>query len=115
MSTRLNAPNPTQEYQIAVTASASTAQLMALPDTSGPARVELEARGDTVIFCFGGSGVAASATKTGNALTAPNFSVAQNAIIEYDVEGLSQNYVSVISNDGQATGTAIVRVCAVRK
>lgn len=115
MAQRLNIQNPYQEYQIPVTSSASAAQLIAFPDTSGLARIEVEARGDTVVFCFGNSSVAASAAKTGNALTSPNFSVAAGAILDYDIELLSQNYVSVISNDGLSIGTAVVRVCAVRK
>lgn len=115
MAIRQHESNPYKEYQIPCGASASAAQALAVKDTNGPVRVELEARGDNIIFKFGGTSVSASATLTSNALSDGNFSVQQGAIVQYDIAGQSQANVSIISNTGGSAGTGIVRLCAVNK
>jgi hypothetical protein len=107
-----------QEYQIANITSASTAQLLAFQNV-GPNQTPdqtqiliLEARGDNVVFNFGGSGVVASKTVTNNALPAGNFSIAEGAIFGCTVNGTTQNYVSCITES--SGGTGIVRLGTLR-
>lgn len=104
-----------KEYQIGSINSASEAQQLAFQNLSsfdgGVAQQQiiiLEARGDNVIFKFGGSGVTADKTVTGNALADGNFSIAEGAIFGCTVNGQSQNYVSCISES--SGGTAIIRL-----
>lgn len=107
-----------QEYQISNITSASTSQLLAF-QTIGPNQsadqsqiLILEARGDNVVFCFGGSTVKASTTVSSNALAPGNFSVAQGAIFGTTVNGQAQNYVSCITES--SGGTGIVRLGTLR-
>ena len=107
-----------QEYQIALSSSsASSAQLLAflvsLQTQVADANqvVILEARGDNIIFNFGGSSVTASKTLTGNVLPAGNFSVPQGTIFSTVINSLTQSYVSAIAESGgSATTFAIVRL-----
>lgn len=107
-----------QEYQIALASgTASSAQLLAFqvnPNTNvaDPSQVIiLEARGDNIVFNFGGSSVVASKTLTGNVLVAGNFSIAQGAIFGTVVNGAVQNYVSAqAEGSGSASTFAIVRL-----
>lgn len=107
-----------QEYQIALSgASASSAQLLAfltdLQSNLVPVTqvVILEARGDNVIFNFGGSSVTASKTLTSNALPLGNFSIPQGAVFGAAINGQAQNYVSCIAEGGgSATTFGIIRL-----
>lgn len=106
-----------REYRISASGSASTAQQMKLlsdnltGNTLQMVRVILEARSTNIIFAFGNSSVAASATVTSNVLPDGNIGVPSGALIALDINGLTQNYVSVIAES--STGTGIVRVMAV--
>lgn len=105
-----------REYQISSQSNSapSAAQLMALPDINGNVRLLLRAKGDDIVFNFGGSGVVASNTLSGNKLVDGNFTVAAGEVDEIDISGQSQAYVSVM-NTAQASGaTAYIRVCAVQ-
>lgn len=102
-----------QEYQIAATTAASTAQLLALiKSASGLFSVNtvvLEARGAAITFLFGAtSATTASATVTSNALPTGNFSLATGAVLEIDINALTQSYVSVITATG--SGTAVIKL-----
>lgn len=107
-----------QEYQIALTdTSVSTALALAFQNNSAsgapdPSQVViLEARGDNVVFKFGGSGVAANRTLSSNALAAGNFSIAQGAIFGTAINGQTQNFVSCQSEGaGSATTFGIIRL-----
>lgn len=107
---------PYQEYQIPITSTASSALLLAFPNGgAGFNRVEMEARGDACVIKFGNSTVAASATLTSLALPVGNFSLASYDTYECDIDSRSQNYVSIISDDGMTISGAVLvlRVCAV--
>lgn len=108
-----------QEYQITNISSASAALQLAFQNTQQigsnidqAQRVILEARGDNVIFNFGGSAVAASKTITSSALPAGNFSVAQGAIFGVTLNGLTQNFVSCITQT--SGGTGIIRLGTIK-
>lgn len=109
---------PYQEYEIPITSTPSTAQLLALKDLTGVNTVEYEAKGDDAVICFGStSAVVASGTVAANALTAPNFSLTAGAIEQSEVQGQSQKYVSVVSRTGLNVANAIlvVRLCQAQK
>lgn len=107
-----------KEYQIALTTgSASTAQLLAFLADLQTGLVQqtqvviLEARGDSVIFKFGGSTVTADKTITSNALADGNFSIAQGAIFGAVINGQTSPYVSCIAEGaGSASTFGIIRL-----
>ncbi len=107
-----------KEYQIGNIGSASAAQLLAFQTSQTKSTVSeqqvviLEARGDNVVFKFGGSSVAADKGVTSNALADGNFSIAEGAIFGTTVNGSTQNYVSCISET--SGGTGIIRLGTVR-
>ncbi len=107
-----------QEYQITNISIASAAQLLAFQgvgNNNTPDQQQiliLEARGDNVVFNFGGSGVVASTTITNNALPPGNFSVAEGAIFGCTVNGQTQNYASCITES--SGGTGIIRLGTLR-
>lgn len=107
-----------KEYQITNIGSASVGQLLAFQIEQPTGNVEtqqvviLEARGDSVVFKFGGSSVTADKGVTNNALVDGNFSVAQGAIFGVTINGKSQNYVSCITEN--SGGTGIIRLGTMR-
>ena len=107
--------NIVREYQQGAQSNtaASTAILMSLPGGAyGVCRLLLRAKGDDIVFNFGGVGVAASNTVTSNKLVDGNFTVANGEVDSIDINVTSQSYFSVI-NVAQASGaTAYIRVCA---
>ena len=95
-----------QQYKIAVTGTASTAQIISLEGLS--LRDGLQARiftkGTDMTFKFGGSSVVADATATSNKLVARNVTQASGNTELYALsEGMT--HVSVISEDETSTGT----------
>ncbi len=107
-----------KEYQIGNIGSASSPQLLAFQVNQQNSTVNqqqvviLEARGDNVVFKFGGSSVVADKTVTSNALADGNFSIAEGAIFGSTINGQMQNYVSCISES--SGGTGIVRLGTLR-
>lgn len=108
-----------KEYQITNISSASSPQLLAFQQTGSLADnisqsqiLILEARGDNVVFKFGGSSIVADKTITANALADGNFSIAEGAIFGTTVNGSTQNYVSCITE--VSGGTGIIRLGTLR-
>lgn len=89
----------------------SGAQLLNIPMKTGAQRLIIKARGDSIFFNFGGAGIVASNTITGQVYPDGNFSLEAGQAAEIDINGATQAYVDVI-NETQATGAvAIVQVC----
>ncbi len=103
-----------QEYQITASSSASSPLKLAFQAIgyNGSAdqkqHVTCTSRGDNIVFKFGGSGVTADKTVTSSALAAGNFSVEEGMAFATDINGNSQNYVSVIAEG--SGGTAIIKL-----
>lgn len=101
-----------QEYQIAATTSATSAQQLTFPTSNNDApgmlrEVIIAAKGADITFAFGNSSVSASTTATNNALPPENFTLLTGAIYSVQLSA-TQNYVSVKTATG--SGTAIIQL-----
>lgn len=103
---------PVQLYQLPVTGTPSTAQLISEFDnsllTTPEIQAEFYAQGCNVVYKVGdASNTAASRTVTSNKFVSSNTLVPQGAIL---LHGDIRKYISVVSLDGTSTGTLYMLV-----